>query len=228
MNREQVLAAFVKEFGGEDVLASPIDRASTGSRGSCPYVVGATGAFAVGLVGVAVVAPRRRRTTPRRPPSSGRFGARARDWTMSSATSIDDAGAARASSERRAAGTFSPGISSCSLSLLAASVAVLVAAPEPPENLILISLTIGAAGAAGVRACTAMLAPLRRPRRRCSSASRSAIALRADLEREKMLALRSIKELEFDRAMGKVSAQDFDEMAVAPASPRDGPHEAAR
>ena len=36
---------------------------------------------------------------------------------------------------------------------------------------------------------------------------------RAALEREKTLVLRSIKELEFDRAMGKVSAKDFDEMA---------------
>ena len=35
-----------------------------------------------------------------------------------------------------------------------------------------------------------------------------------DLEREKALTLRSIKELEFDRAMGKVSPQDFDEMAA--------------
>ena len=36
---------------------------------------------------------------------------------------------------------------------------------------------------------------------------------RAALEREKSLVLRSIKELEFDRAMGKVSPKDFDEMA---------------
>src|SRR3954471_7140243 len=36
---------------------------------------------------------------------------------------------------------------------------------------------------------------------------------RAALEREKMLALRSIKELEFDRAMGKVSEADFREMS---------------
>jgi len=35
---------------------------------------------------------------------------------------------------------------------------------------------------------------------------------RAALEREKTLALRSIKELEFDRAMGKVSDADFQEM----------------
>ncbi len=37
---------------------------------------------------------------------------------------------------------------------------------------------------------------------------------RAALENEKMLALRSIKELEFDRAMGKVSDADFREMST--------------
>src|SRR4051812_49196316 len=36
---------------------------------------------------------------------------------------------------------------------------------------------------------------------------------RVALEREKMLALRSIKELEFDRAMGRVSDDDFKEMS---------------
>lgn len=36
---------------------------------------------------------------------------------------------------------------------------------------------------------------------------------RAALEREKMLALRAIKELEFDRAMGKVSDADWQEMS---------------
>lgn len=36
---------------------------------------------------------------------------------------------------------------------------------------------------------------------------------RAALEREKMLALRSIKELEFDRAMGKLSESDWQEMS---------------
>ncbi len=34
------------------------------------------------------------------------------------------------------------------------------------------------------------------------------------MEREKALVLRSIKELEFDRAMGKVSPRDFDEMST--------------
>src|SRR5438067_5894856 len=36
---------------------------------------------------------------------------------------------------------------------------------------------------------------------------------RAALEREKMLALRSIKELEFDKAMGKLSENDWQEMS---------------
>lgn len=37
---------------------------------------------------------------------------------------------------------------------------------------------------------------------------------RAALEQEKALALRTIKELEFDRAMGKISDDDFKEMSV--------------
>ena len=36
---------------------------------------------------------------------------------------------------------------------------------------------------------------------------------RVALEREKMLTLRSIKELEFDRAMGRLSDADWDEMS---------------
>jgi len=36
---------------------------------------------------------------------------------------------------------------------------------------------------------------------------------RVALEREKLLALRSIKELEFDKAMGKLSESDFQEMS---------------
>src|SRR6185437_14249013 len=71
--------------------------------------------------------------------------------------------------------------------------------------------TIGAAGGAAF-CCYKMLLPLVSPQ---TDADRRPIGdrLRADLEREKALTLRSIKELEFDRAMGKVSQQDFDQMA---------------
>jgi hypothetical protein len=96
-------------------------------------------------------------------------------------------------------------------SLVAATVAVVMARPSAPENLILISLTIGAAGLAGL-CFYRMLAPLVAPH---ADLDRQPLSerTRLDLEREKALTLRSIKELEFDRAMGKVSPQDFDQMA---------------
>jgi len=61
-----------------------------------------------------------------------------------------------------------------------------------------------------VNAATKIVAPLvagRTRRRRVGAATRAALLA------EKALALRTIKELEFDRAMGKVSEADFTEMA---------------
>ncbi len=100
------------------------------------------------------------------------------------------------------------------LSLLAATVAVVLARPSAPEHLILISLTIGAAGAAGF-GLYQMLAPLVGGRAARTQPVREILSdrMRTDLEREKALTLRSIKELEFDRAMGKLSDQDFEEMS---------------
>jgi len=96
------------------------------------------------------------------------------------------------------------------LSLMAATVAVVMARPAAPEHLILISLTVGAAGLAAL-CFYRLLAPLVAPH---VDMDRQPLSdrLRADLEREKALTLRSIKELEFDRAMGKVSPADFEEM----------------
>lgn len=97
------------------------------------------------------------------------------------------------------------------VSLLAATAAVVVTRQGRPEVLLLVSLTIGAAGAAAA-AFHRTLAPLTRPDTNPVSEPLS-VGLRTYLEREKALTLRSIKELEFDRAMGKVSPADFDEMA---------------
>lgn len=96
-------------------------------------------------------------------------------------------------------------------SILLATVAVMLARQSSPENLILISLTIASAGLAAA-AFYRTLAPLTQPivlRMGEPVSERTRLAL----EREKMLVLRTIKELEFDRAMGKVSEKDFDEMA---------------
>ena len=97
------------------------------------------------------------------------------------------------------------------VSLLAATVAVVVAREARPEHLVLISLTIGAAGFAGM-ALYRTLAPLV-SKEEAQPIGLLSESMRAVLEREKLLVLRSIKELEFDRAMGKVSAKDFDEMS---------------
>lgn len=96
-------------------------------------------------------------------------------------------------------------------SILLATVAVIVARRSTPEHLILMSLTIAAAGAAAA-AFYRTLVPLVAPIFHADSA-RVDDRTRAALEREKMLVLRSIKELEFDRAMGKLSQKDFDEMS---------------
>ena len=95
--------------------------------------------------------------------------------------------------------------------LAAATIAVLISRQSAPEHLILISLTIAAAGAAAA-GLYRMLAPLALEDVSVLDEPPSERA-RAALEREKSLVLRSIKELEFDKAMGKVSAKDFDEMA---------------
>lgn len=94
--------------------------------------------------------------------------------------------------------------------LVAATVAILVARPSDPVGAILLTLAVGAAGFVGLMAYRAIM-PLTQttfPETTVMVGSRS----RAAVEREKTLVLRSIKELEFDRAMGKVSEADFEEM----------------
>lgn len=97
-------------------------------------------------------------------------------------------------------------------SLIAATAGVVLSHGTTPANLILISLAIGSAGTAALGVYR-MLAPLAGDEGDAAAGPLGERA-RATLEREKTLALRTIKELEFDRAMGKVSAQDFDEMVA--------------
>ena len=95
-------------------------------------------------------------------------------------------------------------------SLAAATAAILFARPSDPVGAILLTLAIGAAGFVGLMVYRA-IAPLTQAAFRettVMAGSRS----RAAVEREKTLVLRSIKELDFDRAMGKVSDADYDEM----------------
>jgi hypothetical protein len=130
---------------------------------------------------------------------------------MSSATSIDRTGSGVPDSDARPRDAFKPWHLFVLLSLLAATAAVVMARQSRPEHLVLISLTIGAAGFAAATLYRT-LAPLVSEHAATSFEPLSE-SMRAVLEREKLLALRAIKELEFDRSMGKVSPRDFDEMA---------------
>jgi hypothetical protein len=94
--------------------------------------------------------------------------------------------------------------------MLAATVAVLAANDNSPGNLVMVSLAIVAAGFVGLcvhRTVWPLVS---------SETDEATVPLggraRVTLEREKALVLRAIKELEFDRAMGKVADADFNEM----------------
>ena len=117
---------------------------------------------------------------------------------MSSATSTDSH-------------TFRPWHLFVLAGLLASTVAVVVVRPGDPVVLVLLVASIGSAAAVGF-AVYRMLSPL------AATDVREKTQIiggrtRAALEREKTLVLRSIKELEFDRAMGKVSDEDSRNMA---------------
>lgn len=94
--------------------------------------------------------------------------------------------------------------------LLGATLVVSLSRGESPAGVILLSVIVFAAAVVGIAALR-MLAPFVG----LLTNSRSPMLggrTRAVLERDKGLALRAIKDLEFDRAMGKISEQDFAEV----------------
>ena len=122
---------------------------------------------------------------------------------MSSETSTDDGRAARVDS------SFQPWHFYFILAMAGATWAVVASRHTQPVALLVLSAAILAAGAAGAalhHALTGLFGL--NPRASASMSNR----LRADLERDKALVLRSIKELEFDHAMRKVSDADFAEI----------------
>jgi hypothetical protein len=94
--------------------------------------------------------------------------------------------------------------------MLAATAGVIVATGQSPAAIIFLSLTIVSASLVGI-AVYRSLAPLVQP----ESAHTPTLLggrTRAGLEREKTLALRALKELEFDYAMKKIAKADYEEM----------------
>src|SRR4029450_5282628 len=94
--------------------------------------------------------------------------------------------------------------------LVGATAVVFVSEGQSPASIILLSLIIFGAAGVGIAAWRTFLPPAgaNEPTGPQMFGGRT----RAALEREKTLVLRSIKDLEFDYAMGKVSEKDFADM----------------
>jgi hypothetical protein len=94
--------------------------------------------------------------------------------------------------------------------LVCATAVTVVVRGQGPTTVILLSVimaTVALVGIAALRAVRPLVSP---------EDDRTAMVgerTRAALEREKLLTLRAIKELEFDRAMGKLSDSDWQEMS---------------
>lgn len=117
---------------------------------------------------------------------------------MNSATSTEP--------QRTADSGFQPWQFYLLLAMIAATIGVVLSRHTEPAALLLLSaavLAIGLVGAALHRAVAGFMGQTE------SAAQPLGERARDRLVREKGLVLRSIKELEFDHAMGKVSEQDF-------------------
>ena len=195
-SEQEIVDYYLAKYGSQEPLAEPIDRGFNRLAWAVPYLVGAGGLALVGIGRREVVASPRSR---RRAAGSSRASALPtpssnRGWTMSSATSTDRASTsssaqvlrARARRDRR----------SC-------------CGQAAAHRCRIVALTLLGAGPDGRGAVSRRSSPFDRERRRHASIGGRR---RAALERDKLLTLRSIKELEFDRAMGKVSEADFVEM----------------
>jgi hypothetical protein len=95
--------------------------------------------------------------------------------------------------------------------MLAATATVVVATGQSPANIIILSLTVVSVSFVGLGAYHLLLPLVAKD---VAAPPMIAGRTRVALEREKTLVLRSIKELEFDYAMGKVAKADFDDMSA--------------
>ena len=189
-----------------------------------PYGVGLGGIVLVGGIALALEPPPRGRRRSRCTGGGHSAVPRSRIVsTMSSGTSTERG------APRRDSG-FQPWHFYILLSLAGATWAVIVSPNTHPAALLLLSASIWRPDSSAPR--------FTRPSPASLAASPTEAGDRANarefLEHEKALVLRSIKELEFDRAMRKVSDQDFAEIggrlrarALALMQALDGPVEAA-
>jgi hypothetical protein len=138
-------------------------------------------------------------------------------WTMSSETSTESQGRVPSflpddEPVQRRSDSLQPWQLFTLAGLVGATITVFLSRGQSPSAVILLSLTIFAAAVVGIAALRTVM-----PLTGKAAPDNTQVVggrTRAALDREKALVLRSIKELEFDRAMGKVSDKDFTEMST--------------
>jgi hypothetical protein len=128
---------------------------------------------------------------------------------MNSATSTESGPAAAGRPAARRDTGFQSWHFFIPIAMIAATVAVMLSDFTHPAALLLLSASVVAAGFVGVAMHHALSGFAGT---RLSEGEPLSERRRDAIEREKALTLRSIKELEFDKAMGKVSDADFKEV----------------
>ena len=129
---------------------------------------------------------------------------------MSSETSTEQAPSRADSPNDPLSQACSPGSSSFSAALGCATAVTFLARGQGVTAVLLLAVLMAATALVGLAALRAIAA---RVAGKTTARAMIGQRTRAALEREKTLALRTIKELEFDRAMGKMSDEDFREMS---------------
>ena len=200
-SHDEIIQWFVATYGSEEMLGAPLDKGFSRLAWLFPYLIGATSAAAIGFA--AVKWTRRLETAPDAPaPTDPRWKNAS---TMSSGTSIKSAEAGL-------------GLEPWQFFVLAAllvSTGVILynffgSGGQSRSSIILFTVLMAAVCLVGIAALRAVR-PLVSPQEDLTAMVGE--RTRAALEREKLLTLRSIKELEFDRAMGKLSDADWQEMS---------------
>ena len=207
---DEIIQAFIAKYGSQEMLGAPIDKGFNRLAWLFPYLVGATGVVAVGFAAVQWSRHARRpgRRTPRR--STPRSTSAS---TMSSETSTEQGPAEADPPTRRS--PDADGLQPWQFFVLAAlGCATAVTFMARGQGVDRRHPAQRADGRGGARRLSRRCA---RCGRWCSPEDDRTVMVgqrtRVALEREKLLTLRSIKELEFDRAMGKLSDEDWQEMS---------------
>ena len=200
--RDQVIAYFIQKYGGQVALAAPIDRGFNRLAWLLPYSIGAAAAGGARLRGLAALAPAARCQPPRAAVSSPpAIRSWPTSWMTSSATLTEPA------LRRRRIPLPIYGIGGAVLAAaLAAGLEKLRWGP-PLVMLALGGMTLALTAAALWR----VIDPLTRADGG-TAASISPPRRGRELEREKQLVLKAIKEVELDYQMRKIAERDYREM----------------